>query len=114
MVKMTLTFDEETIETLRIKAKEEGFMRPSLLVRYLLLRSLKESADAELEETDNKTVSVKIDNYQDILTYVRKKKFGQVESFITYAVAQHMARYPLTDGQKQRSGKSTGNTGVPA
>jgi c-di-AMP phosphodiesterase-like protein len=114
MVKMTLTFDEETIETLRIKAKEEGFVRPSLLVRYLLLRSLKESTDAELEETDNKTVPVKIDNYQEILTYVREKKFGRVESFITYAVAQHMARYPLTDGQKRRSGKSIGNADIPA
>jgi c-di-AMP phosphodiesterase-like protein len=114
MVKMTLTFDEETIETLRTKAKEEGFMRPSLLVRYLLLRCLKEDTGATLEEGDHKTISIQVDNYQEIAAYVKEKKFGQVESFITYAVAQHMARYPLTNGQKKRIEKSIGNPDIPA
>jgi hypothetical protein len=102
MVKMTLTFDEETIETLRAKAKDEGFMRPSLLVRYLLLRSLKENASAELEETDNKTLFVKVDNYRELLGYVQEKKMGSVESLATFAMGQYMSRCPLTEAQKQR------------
>ncbi|MDR0583591.1 MAG: hypothetical protein LBG57_04490 [Treponema sp.] len=102
MVKMTLTFDEETIETLRSKAREEGFMRPSLLVRYLLLRGLKENADAELEETDNKTIPVKVDNYRELLGYVQEKKMGSVEFLATFAMGQYMGRFPLSETQKRR------------
>jgi hypothetical protein len=102
MVKMTLTFDEETIETLRAKAKEEGFMRPSLLVRYLLLRSLKGNANAELEETDSKTISLRVNNYRELLGYVEEKRMGSVESLATFAMGQYMNRCPLTEAQKQR------------
>jgi hypothetical protein len=102
MVKMTLTFDEETIETLRAKAKEEGFMRPSLLVRYLLLRSLKANTDAELEEMDHKTLFIKVDNYRELLGYVQEKKMGTVENLATFAMGQYMNRCPLTEAQKQR------------
>jgi hypothetical protein len=102
MVKMTLTFDEETIETLRAKAKEEGFMRPSLLVRYLLLRSLKENAQAELEETDTKAITVRVDNYRELLGYVQEKKMGSVENLATFAMGQYMSRCPLSEVQKQR------------
>jgi hypothetical protein len=102
MVKMTLTFDEETIETLRAKAKEEGFMRPSLLVRYLLLRSLKENTSAELEEADNRTISIRVDNYRELLGYVQEKKMGTVENLATFAMGQYMNRCPLSETQKQR------------
>jgi c-di-AMP phosphodiesterase-like protein len=103
MVKMTLTFDEETIEILRTKAKEEGFIRPSSLVRYLLLRCLKEDTDAELEESGSKTISVKVDNYRELLDYVHEKKLGTVENLATFAIGQYMSRCPLTAAQKQRA-----------
>jgi hypothetical protein len=111
MVKMTLTFDEETIETLRTKAKEEGFMRPSLLVRYLLLRCLKEDTGAELEEMDNRTISVKVDNYRELRQYVKEKKLGSVSNFATFAMEQYMNRAPLTEAQKRRVEESIGNAG---
>ena len=110
MVKMTLTFDEETVETLRDKAKKEGFIRPSLLVRYLLLRSLRESSSAEIEESpDTKTITVQVKNYRELKAYVDAKRLGSLEVLATFAMEQYMTRYPLKTASGSPNGKSIGN-----
>jgi hypothetical protein len=100
-VKMTLTFNDETMETLRTKAKADGFERPSLLARYLLVRGLKEDMQAEITD-DRKTVEVPVDNYRELKGYVEEKALGSVEVFAKFAMAQYMSRNALTAAQKQR------------
>jgi len=103
MVKMTLTFDEETIETLKAKAQKEGFVRPSTLARYLLLRGLRENAAAQLEEgPDAKTIAVPVDNYREIQGYVEERKLGNVAIFAAFAMHQYMSRNSLSEAQKRR------------
>jgi len=103
MVKMTLTFDEETIETLKAKAKEEGFVRPTTLARYLLLRGLRENAAAQLEEgLDAKTIAVPVNNYRELQGYVEERKLGNVAVFAAFAMHQYMSRNSLSEAQKRR------------
>jgi hypothetical protein len=104
MVKMTLTFDEETIETLRVKAREEGFIRPSLLARYLLLRGLREDMRAEIDE-DRQTLRVPVKNYREIWAYVEGKRRGQISDFVTALIEREMSNHPLTAAQKARVDK---------
>ena len=103
MVKMTLTFDEETIEVLRVKAKNEGFMRPALLARYLLLRGLRENAAVQFEEEpDKKTLSVPVDNYRELQGYAEERKLGNAAVFATFAMERYMKQNSLSDAQKRR------------
>ena len=101
MVKMTLTFDEETIETLRAKAKTEGFLRPSLLARYLLLRGLRDDMQAEIDE-DRQTLRVPVKNYREIKAYVEGKRRGKIPDFVTALIEREMSNHPLTAAQKTR------------
>ena len=106
MVKMTLTFDEETIETLKAKAKEEGFMRPALLARYLLVRGLRENFEAQLEEPkddpDKKTIVLEVNNYRQLQGYAEERKLGNVSIFAGYAMERYMKQNSLSDAQKRR------------
>jgi hypothetical protein len=103
MVKMTLTFSDETMETLRKKAKDEGFERPSLLARYLMLRGLRENTEAQLEEeSDTKTIAVSVNNYRELQGYVEERKLGNVAIFAAFAMHQYMSRNSLSEAQKRR------------
>ena len=106
MVKMTLTFDEETIETLKAKAKKEGFLRPSILARYLLMRGLRENSPAQLEELkddpDKKTISVSVDNYRALQGYAEERKHGNVAFFAAFAMERYIKQNSLSNAQKRR------------
>jgi hypothetical protein len=110
-IKMTLTFEDETMETLRRKAKEDGVIRPSVLARYLLLRGFKEDMQAEITD-DRKTFEISVDNYRTLLGYAQEKKLGSVEVFAAFAMEQYMSRVPLTEAQKRRVEERYGNTGA--
>jgi hypothetical protein len=106
-VKMTLTFENEAMETLRRKAKEEGFVRPSVLARYLLLRGLREDMRVEIDD-DQQTLRVPVNNYREIKEYVDEKQLGNINVFAAFAMKQYMTRYPLKTASKGRDGESTG------
>ena len=112
-VKMTLTFDDETMETLRRKAREEGFVRPSVFTRYLLLQGLKKNMQAAIDD-EKKSFEISVDNYRSLLGYVQEKKLGSVEIFAAFAMEQYMSRVPLTEAQKRRVEERYGNTGLDA
>jgi len=97
--KITITFDPDIYKELVESSRPMGFSKVSNLVRYLVLRGLLEDSKSN---GDNRTLEVKVDNYREILGYVKEKKFGSVEGFATYAMAQYMARFALTKDQKQR------------
>jgi hypothetical protein len=108
-VKMTLSFPGETIETLREKAKAEGFLSPNLLARYLIMRGLKNNANAEIGETDGKSVyQLEVEQPQEIEAYVKAKRLGSVPDFAKYAMELAMSRAPLTAAQQRRVDTSGG------
>ena len=108
MVKMTLTFENETMETLRRKAREEGFVRPSVLARYLLLRGLREDMRVEIDD-DQQTLQVPVNNYREIKEYVEEKQLGNIDIFAAFAMKQYMTRYPLKTALKRQDGETIGN-----
>jgi hypothetical protein len=108
MVKMTLTFDEETIKTLRTKAKEEGFMRPSVLARYILLRGLREDIQTSQGE-EQRELRVPVNNYREIKEYVEEKQLGNVNIFAAFAMKQYMTRYPLKTSLKTQDKETAGD-----
>jgi c-di-AMP phosphodiesterase-like protein len=100
-IKMTLTFEDETMETLRRKAKEEGFIRPSVLARYLLLRGLKEDMQAEIAD-DHQVIHVAVNNYREIKDYIDEKQLGNINVFAAFAMKQYMTRYPVKTAPKRQ------------
>ena len=98
--KITITFEPEVFEKLLESSRPMGFTKVTNLVRYLALRGI--SGDSE-SSADSKTLHVRVDNYKELLSYVREKKFGTIEGFATFAMAQYMSRFALTKGQKQRA-----------
>jgi c-di-AMP phosphodiesterase-like protein len=104
-IKMTLTFENETMETLERKAREDGFVRPSIiLARYLLLRGLKEDMNAEIND-DRQVIHVAVNNYREIKDYVDEKQLGNINVFAAFAMKQYMTRYPLKTAAKRQDGK---------
>jgi hypothetical protein len=99
-IKMTLTFDSETIETLRRKAKEDGFERPSILARYLLIQGLKENEQTRIND-DQQVIRVTVNNYREIRDYVDEKQLGNINTFAAFAMKQYMTRYPQKTALKR-------------
>jgi hypothetical protein len=114
-VKMTLTFPNETIETLRAKATAEGFLSPNILARYLIMRGLKNGMDAEIREDDSKrTYTLEVEDAGEIENYCKAKRLGSVPDFALFAMEQSMMRHPLSASQKARVGERVGKDGVGA
>ena len=101
--KMTLTLDDQLVEALSGKAKDEGFDKASSLARYLIVNGLNDmSASPEAV----KTLRVKIENYPEIAAYVREKKFGKPEYFAAYAMEYYMNKNQLSAAQRARIERS--------
>ncbi|MDR1316552.1 MAG: hypothetical protein LBK13_06730 [Spirochaetales bacterium] len=100
--KITITVDEWMYRNLDKAASERGFRRIPALVRYLAANGISGGTEAG---TDRRCLAVQVDNFRELLGYVEAKKLGSVEVFATYAMAQYMARYPLSGGQKRREGE---------
>ncbi len=94
--KVLLTLTEEEFNKFESLARRDGFTRVSALVRHLAVTGLNETADG-------KSVRIGVDD--DVLDYVRIKKFGSVASFATWAMESVMQRTPLTETQRARLGK---------
>jgi hypothetical protein len=104
-VKMTLTFPGETIDTLREKARAEGFLSPNILARYLIMRGLRTGMETEIREADGKkTYALEVEDSVEIETYCRAKRLGSVANFAGFAMEQYMTRYPLKKPQKSAEG----------
>ena len=104
--KICITLEPDVFEKLLESSRPMGFTKVTNLVRYLALRGISEDSESS---TESKTLHVRVDNYKELLGYVREKKFGTIEGFATFAMAQYMARFALTKDQKQRIGKNTDN-----
>ncbi len=59
---------------------------------YIKSEAVKQSCQADGK---NRIIIIEVDNYSELVDYACSKKFGNVESFITFAVNQYMTRYPV-------------------
>jgi hypothetical protein len=107
--KMTLTFDDQTIDILRRRALVEGFFKPSIYARHLLWRGIQENSMASVEDEDHQTIRVAVNNFREIKAYVDEKQLGNINIFAAFAMKQYMTRYPLKTALKTRNGESTGD-----
>ena len=98
--KMTIVLDDELFESLSGKAKADGFGKPSVLARYLIVNGMNNITE---QSEDVKTLRVRIENYKEIAAYVREKRFGKPEYFAAYAMEYYMNKNQLTAAQRARA-----------
>ena len=99
--KVTIVIDADDFLLLEKRAKNEGFGRVSTLIRHLAVSSLK-------EPSKGKVISLQVDGYDEVASYVKEKKFGSIGVFANFAMEQHMQRVPLTEAQRERVEKNIG------
>lgn len=102
VIAITVSGDEYRL--LEKAAEAEGIKCVGTLARRYVLRA----AGLRQADGERRTVEVPVDNYRELESYVALKKLGSVAVFATYAMAQTMARYPLTEAQKAKVVKSDG------
>lgn len=110
-VKMTLTFPNETIETLKEKAKAEGFLSHNTLARYLIMRGLRGGIGTEIREENEKRIyELPLDkkDVSEFEAYIKAKRHPSIPAFALFAMEQSMSRHPLSAAQKVRVGKRDG------
>lgn len=82
----------------------EGKTYKSVFVRRLIKNALTKIKSKNInndENKNNKVIKVKVDNYFEIEEYVRQKKFGNVSSFATFAMAQYMSRFAVKNNDEK-------------
>ncbi len=94
--KITITLDDEMYERLKEQALREGFDKLSFFVRHQILKRLY----GRSKDGNERTISVPVKNYRELLGYVIGKGFGSIASFATYSMELIMQRNGLTAGQK--------------
>lgn len=99
--KVTVLIDDDDFSLLEKRAKDEGFGRVSTLIRHLAVSGIK-------EPSKGKIVSLQVDGYDEVASYVKEKKFGSIGVFANFAMEQHMQRVPLTEAQRERVEKNIG------
>jgi hypothetical protein len=104
-IKMTLTFDNNIMETLRHRTITGGFIRPSVFARHLILRGLREDLVDETDD-DCQVIRVQVDNYREIKDFVKNKKLGTVGVFANFAMAQYMSKYPPKKPPEREAGEN--------
>ncbi|GHV76490.1 hypothetical protein AGMMS49942_13110 [Spirochaetia bacterium] len=97
MTKMTITFDDETMETLRAKAKAEGFARPAWMARFLIVKGLR---GIGISGPDDEPSLIKLKNRREIEAYVEAKGL-RLDLFIGNCVLSEMKRHALKGTQKE-------------
>lgn len=95
--KILITVSEDKYNALQKMADKCGLDRVSVLVKSEVLKSVQESLEPEGNE---KTLAVDVTNYHELANYVDCKKFGSIESFATFAMAQYMTKYPVKAAKK--------------
>lgn len=85
--KISITVSDEQYESIEKMAEANG-LRVAAFLKSEAVKSTKEICG-------KRRIFVDVDNYSEISEYAASKKFGNVESFITFAVCQYMTRYPI-------------------
>lgn len=95
--KILITVSDEQYKALEKIANKRGLCRVSVLAKSEVLKSVQEWLEPD---GDEKTLAVDVTNYRELSDYVWCKKFGSIESFATFAMAQYMTKYPVKTGKK--------------
>lgn len=98
--KILITVSEDQYNVLQKLADKYGLGRVSVLVKSEALKSVQERLEPD---GNKKTLAVDVTNYRELANYVDCKKFGSIESFATFAMAQYMTKYPVKATKKAES-----------
>ncbi len=97
--KVTIVLEDEDYSLLEKQTKTGGFGRVSTLIRHLAVTRLR-------EPEGGKTITLTVENYDEVLAYVHEKKLGNIAVFAAYAMEQYMQRVPLTQEQRKRADRN--------
>jgi hypothetical protein len=97
MIQMQITVPEKVMDTIRAEAARIG-ITPNIFLRVMLCQTY--------TGTDNRTIKVPVENYAELLTYAKARKFGDVEHLAVYALDQYMKKFPLKTVSKSGDGKN--------
>jgi hypothetical protein len=96
MIQKQITLPEDIMETIRAEAAQYG-ITPNVFIRIMLCKIY--------TGIDDRVVRVPVENYTELLTYAKARKFGDVEHLAVYAIDQYMKKFPLKTASKSRGGK---------
>lgn len=94
--KILVTVSEEQHKALERLADEQG-LRVSTFAKSVVAKAAHNSLEGN---GGVKSLLVTLTNYDEVKDYVASKKFGSIESFATFAMAQYMAKYPVKSTKK--------------
>lgn len=99
--KISITVSEELHRALEKEADEQGLGMVSIFVKSVAAKSVQNRLAAD---GDRKFLTLTVSNFRELSDYVEAKKFGSIESFATFAMAQYMTKYPSKAGKRAESG----------
>lgn len=101
---LAIGLEKEVYDKLDEYCKDKTYK--SVFVRRLIKKVLGIEKSKSKDE-DKKIIRIKVDNYEELEEYVKVKKFGSIESFATFAMAQYMSRFAIKmQDNKDNSQKS--------
>jgi hypothetical protein len=107
MKQIQLQILAEAMDKLKAAAKKKG-ITPNILVRLILHEYFGQPTD-----TDAKTYTLTVKNWNELEAYVEAKRLGSVEVFAAFAMQQYQAKYPLKECKERQNGKSIGIADTP-
>lgn len=112
---LSIALEKEVLQELNDYCKDRTLK--SIFVRNLIKKELakrnchkRDCQNSHMQNMKNmqtgegsrvKIIKVKVDNYDEIASYVKAKKFGTISSFCTYSMATAMVRHPLKKDDKK-------------
>jgi hypothetical protein len=97
MIQTQITVPDNVMDAVRTEAVRRG-ITPNICIRIMLCETY--------AEIDKRTVRVPVENYTELLTYAKDRKFGDVEHLAVYAIDQYMKKFPLKTASKNRGGEN--------
>jgi hypothetical protein len=97
---------EEAMDALKAEAAKKG-ITPNILARLIMHERFSQP------DTESKSYTLTVEDWQDVEAYVKAKRLGSVEGFVGFAMEQYMTKYPLSKGRKRHIEENTGNADIP-
>ena len=95
--KILITVTDGQYKALEQEAEARGLCKVSTLARSEIVKAVQNRLKPD---GNRKSIFLTVSNYSELAEYVECKKFGGIESFATFAMAQYMAKYPAKAAKK--------------
>lgn len=97
---LSIALEIETLKKLNDYCRDRTVK--SIFVRHLIKKELSKKFGEKLDTSKHKIVKIKVDNYDELKTYVEAKRLGSIKNLMTFATAQYMKRYPLQESEYKK------------